>query len=122
MRKFRAWDKENGCYVKLREHPQLVLRLSGTLTEGSTTPDYILEQFTGLLDKAGKEIWEGDIVHYDVAPFDNHTNFVVRWFPGHYNCCGIMIQAGINDLACYPEGEVIGNKFEHPSLLEQSIC
>ncbi len=61
--KFRAWDKENGCYVKLREHPQLVLRLSGTLTEGSTTPDYILEQFTNLCGKAGRDLdwWEGDV-------------------------------------------------------------
>ena len=75
-------------------------------------------QYTGLKDKNDKEIYEGDILHYEDAPFDNQKNHVVKCFPGHFVCCGIMGQAGIDDTACYPEAEIIGNIHDNSELLE----
>ena len=68
-----------------------------------------LMQFTGLLDKNGKEIYEGDILKYRGKLSFNDPPFVVEWQ---------------NDDArwteFYPSNnfEVIGNIYENPELLK----
>lgn len=63
--KFRAWDVIDKRWFPL---DQLSLRLSDSRVLGSSTyvcvyqGRALLEQFTGLLDKDGREIWEGDVV------------------------------------------------------------
>lgn len=92
-----------------------------------------LMQYTGLKDKNGKEIYEGDILHvtkvsmcgvdkYNVAEY----NTDVRWEDGAF------VIKGDADVDCYDtwlasynnpdspqiEIEVIGNIYENPELLE----
>jgi uncharacterized phage protein (TIGR01671 family) len=87
------------------------------------TPDdrpWELMQFTGLLDKNGKKIFEGDLLreyHYpDVRRciwFDEGAGFVFQavknkdwiWCPNEYSTAN--------------EWEVIGNIYENPELLKE---
>jgi uncharacterized phage protein (TIGR01671 family) len=66
------------------------------------------QQFTGLKDKNGKEVYEGDIVDYG-----NGRNKVVEFIDGCFCICGITAMPKLMTL--YP---VIGNIYENPELLK----
>lgn len=72
-------------------------------------------QFTGLLDKAGKEIYEGDILRNDW----NHNIFVVEWGEGEYPHQSDADSTNNKWNWKYGGCEVIGNIYEHPNLLQE---
>ena len=84
----------------------------------------VLEQYTGLKDKNGKEIYEGDVVFFFTEHFDKATggfdgedehNAIVEWFDNGF--------AFMDKVPYDPniECEVIGNIHENPELLDDSI-
>lgn len=91
--------------------------------------EYVLMQFTGLLDKNGKEIYEGDIVKYEgygglYTEFSTVSflegQFVTRWekafidvLDGGWDDCGLR---HVNE-----DSEVIGNIYQNPELLTSEV-
>jgi uncharacterized phage protein (TIGR01671 family) len=82
----------------------------GLYCEDEVDPETV-GQFTGLLDKNGKEIYEGDVVANSGYLGIVEWSSEMLWF---------HVDFGDGDpdlLADLAEIEVIGNKYEHPHIL-----
>ena len=122
MIKFRAWDKNENQYFIVGNAGTLANLVCFDDLSMMKPDDYIWEQFTGLKDANGKEIYEGDIVHgYDQEP-DKEDGYigssvidVVNFKYGAFwigdSWYKIMVMTP-------PIVEVIGNVHENPELLE----
>lgn len=115
--KFRAWDKVKS---KMQDNvgfsPWQENRYTGQeIYIGPANENYVLMQFTGLLDKNGKEIWEGDVVQQGVNK--GAVEYRISNDNG-YPINGWVAVWGGEWLNIWPETfEVIGNVYEHPNLL-----
>jgi uncharacterized phage protein (TIGR01671 family) len=75
-------------------------------------------QFTGLKDRHGKKIFEGDIVRFSHPAYDEDIVGFIDW---EDNECGFVIRSngGYAIIAYIGEFyEIIGNAHDNPELLE----
>lgn len=117
--KFRAWWKDAKVMVDVDvlkrdggiefSHPVIVdgfeYNEEGLLDEET---QYELMQYTGLSDKNGKEIYEGDITSFD------HQKGVVKFEDGSFHLGWGYVESLLSNADIC---EVIGNFYENPDLL-----
>ena len=153
--KFRVWDKANNKFIDpfrfewnnyYKTTGMVLLDLNGKIriadyaigngdnsassvySEVDNPDNYIAQQYTGLIDKNGKEIYEGDIVKYNPDK-PNIERIGIIEFSNYHNGWSIK------DSHCYPLSdfgvyslsspflsfnwtEIVGNIFEHSELLK----
>lgn len=137
--KFRAWDKTvkrivtpDSLYHNVNFGLQCNKVFDGISTYTCLPEELILMQSTGLYDKNGKEIYEGDIIgNFPEGNKFSSRPVVVKFTNGSYNvynpnCCNVC-KEGTGCICSLDEClwqvdydcEVIGNIYENPELLEQ---
>lgn len=126
--KFRVWDKRNKSwdkYLLLNTTGKIVVVDDDYGAQANTADNqenYVIQQYTGLKDKNGKEIHEGDIVDaihfvFDFKYKDNERpeNYsgTIRWHHSYWVIGDYKLFVMEDDSL-----NVIGNIFENPELLK----
>lgn len=131
--KFRAWDGE-----KMMDTFSVQSNGDGINYRGNIMTSWVLMQYTGLKDKNGKEIYQGDIVQFinllevedrgyvkfrdgsfrlskNLNPSKEWDGEIRQWNDGSHDWYSI------ENLESF-EMELVGNIYESPELLNQSFA
>lgn len=127
--KFRAWDS---AYRRYLGKPWAYYSSAGVVVEGdeksgwfAPIKDIIMEQYTGLKDKDGVEIYEGDLLQRDFITRIDEVSFMGGAFVvSNRHCCKHCANKDSFNCTLYEylagiqKAKVIGNIHENPELLK----
>jgi uncharacterized phage protein (TIGR01671 family) len=114
--KFRAWDIDSKSWVDSTHAMiqigtgRLLYPFNGENESWFPIGTQLLSQYTGLKDKNGKEIYEGDILQ-DIEGLLG----VVKYSGSKFSAFDSL---GWNNLQFPEESIVVGNIYENPELIE----
>jgi uncharacterized phage protein (TIGR01671 family) len=129
--KFRVWDKKYRTF-DFNASPDLFISTDGevfekdernygmqTYIEYNKTDSYEISQYTGLKDKNGKEIYEGDIDKY------SKTQVTYLLEEGGFSLARFDENGRVSSRTRLNNGnekylEIIGNIYENPEFLEKA--
>ena len=120
--KIRAWNPTDKRWLPFVGWGEAVDHFGtahedGTFTLHGNDELCVYSQFTGLTDKNGKEIYEGDILHMNSG---TRNPYVVVWAEAF---TGWGLKGNVGELVTWlveyiGDLEVIGNIYEKPELLK----
>lgn len=115
--KFRAWCKINNTMIKPMTIQKMIHQKCSTIPLKSLYRDFTFMQSTGLKDKTGKEIYEGDILRYGSIEISMMGEVMikqgeVRLYSGVlcWSLDALIRDGGVKNTL------VIGNIYETPEL------
>lgn len=122
--KFRAWDGKKMFYPSSiswkGDSVWCCEATTGANVYEALRENACLMQFTGLQDKAGHDIFEGDIVEGATTWGDTLLPIAVVYEPpgfAPFSLCGCDALANVRA----SDVTVIGNRYESPHLLDPSV-
>lgn len=110
--KFRMFDTEEKVFMNGSRV------IESSISDLNNQGRWIYQQWTSLLDKNGKEIYEGDILEaphtYQLTVFIEAGHVSIKWYDNGFPQKELLFQSEISrdDL------EIIGNIYENPEILE----
>lgn len=118
--KFRAWDKKEN---KMKSMSASSAEIATSYRNES---EYEVMQYTGLKDKSGKEIYEGDVVEFAIADEDGQAIDAGMGEVRFIHLAWKLYYANPKDhshdkpdlLFSVQAPEVVGNVWENPELLK----
>jgi len=118
--KFKAWHKREKFMHTVAELHwcQGELKFYGPGVGEGSFGEFELMQYTGLKDKNGKEIYEGDVVDCGLGVRKvkyNHKQAAFKYYSLKFNLSFEMLESQIR-----ATDKIIGNIYENPELLKES--
>ncbi len=125
--KFKAWSPKENKFILSNQIGKQDIPTRATRQGFALKTNFILLQYTGLKDKTGKEIYEGDIVKHEYDHLGLRKEKLHEIEIGHIVYCkdNIAFQVkGFNSYDCFwmkkhGDLEVIGNIYENSELLKE---